>query len=704
MLISTARFGDEEIPVVTVTTVVVGTGAAGYCAADRLVQFGQPDVVMVTDKVRAGASRNAGSDKQTYYKLTLSGAEDDSVRAMAETLFSGGAMDGDNAVAEAALSARCFYHLVEAGVPFPSNRLGEFVGYKTDHDPRQRATSVGPFTSKSMVEALEDRVRAHGTPVFDACRIVDVIVAEGRVVGLLCLRTDVRGGRPDDDEAPETNRTDAPRPGVAASAPLPATGSRFLLLRCTSIVYASGGPAGMYADAVYPHGQWGANGAALRAGIHGKNLTEWQFWLASVKPRWNVSGTYMQALPRFVSTAPDGSDEREFLTEALPDYGDQLTRIFLKGYQWPFDVRKAREGSSLIDLLVHRETVLRGRRVFLDFRSNPLGRRFDPSALSEEARDYLARAGVLGMHEAQGGGSTPIQRLQHMNRPAYDFYLNRNPGVDLETDLLEVAVCAQHNNGGLVVDAWWQSNVEGFFPVGEAAGSHGVYRPGGAALNSGQVGATRAAEYIAGRGREVPGPGDGFDAAASAVVAAAQSLLGEATGRAVSAADTTDGMLRDCTRLMSDRAAFVRSADGVREARDQVARWLDDYPRTVVADPASRRSVNRLFLIRDILTSQYVYLEAMLDYLAHDGRSRGAVLYTDPAGALPASADGTEIDLPDDYRHRVDAGRLDGVIQETWWDGAGVPRFVWRPVRTMPAVDEVFEKVWREFREDGPIR
>jgi len=127
----------------TANTVVVGTGSAGYCAADRLAMFGQTDVIVVSDKIRAGASRNAGSDKQTYYKLTLSGAEPDSVRSMAETLFSGGAMDGDIALAEAAWSPRAFFHLVESGVPFPHARSGEFIGYKTDHDPRQRATSVG---------------------------------------------------------------------------------------------------------------------------------------------------------------------------------------------------------------------------------------------------------------------------------------------------------------------------------------------------------------------------------------------------------------------------------------------------------------------------------------------------------------------------------------------------------------------------------
>ena len=157
-----------DVPVITANTVVVGTGAAGYCAADRLWMFGQRDVVMVTDRIRAGASRNAGSDKQTYYKLTLSGAEPDSVRSMAETLHSGGSMDGDIALAEAAWSARCFFHLVESGVPFPHARSGEFVGYKTDHDPRQRATSVGPYTSKTMVERLEDRVHDQGTRIIDA--------------------------------------------------------------------------------------------------------------------------------------------------------------------------------------------------------------------------------------------------------------------------------------------------------------------------------------------------------------------------------------------------------------------------------------------------------------------------------------------------------------------------------------------------------
>ncbi|WP_218961749.1 FAD-binding protein [Actinomyces ruminis] len=376
---SSLHIDGVDVPVLSANTVVVGTGAAGYCAADRLVQYGQEDVLIISDRVTTGSSRNAGSDKQTYYKLTLGGPAGDSVAEMAQTLFDGGAMDGDHALVEAALSSQAFLHLVDLGVAFPRNRYGEFVGYKTDHDPRQRATSVGPYTSRTMVEHLEAKVGRDGTRVVENLRVIDVLVSDDQAVGLLCLRRRV----------------------TQAEA---ATGtSRFLLVRARSIIYATGGPAGMYARSVFPHGQWGATGAAFRAGATGKNLTEWQFGLASIAPRWNVSGSYMQVLPAFVSTDVDGGDEREFLFEAIPDLRRLLSLTFLKGYQWPFDIRKARGGSSLIDLLVYRETVLRGRRVFLDFTRNSGGVQLDPAALDPVAREYLGSAGALF--------GTPVERL-----------------------------------------------------------------------------------------------------------------------------------------------------------------------------------------------------------------------------------------------------------------------------------------------------
>ena len=202
-------------------TAVVGSGAAGFNAADRLWQLGQHDIVLVTENRVGGTSRNTGSDKQTYYKLTLSGGDPDSVREMADTLFAGRCVDGDIALCEAALSTQCFLKLVELGVPFPRNRYGEYIGYKTDHDPRRRATSVGPYTSKQMTECLEAAVQAKGVPMLDKTQVIKILTDGGTVCGLLCLNT------------------------VAQDA-----ADRFTLIRCKNVIWATGGPAGMYADSV----------------------------------------------------------------------------------------------------------------------------------------------------------------------------------------------------------------------------------------------------------------------------------------------------------------------------------------------------------------------------------------------------------------------------------------------------------------------
>jgi len=690
----------DDIDIVSASVIVAGTGSAGFCAADCLSMLGVTDMIMITDKIHAGTSRNAGSDKQTYYKLTLAGDEPDSVRDMAETLFSGGAMDGDVALAEAAWSARAFYHLVEAGVEFPHNRYGEYVGYKTDHDPRQRATSAGPYTSKSMVEHLQARVRAAGVPVLEGYRIVDLIVEPAGTVlpglnqpsgtVLQPLGTVLCGGNQPQRTVP-AGPTSAQAPRIRGLLCWNISEARFQLFQCDYLIYATGGPAGIFADSVYPHGQWGAQGAALRAGACGQNLTEWQFGIASVKPRWNVSGSYMQVIPRFVSTAPDGSDEREFLSEAV-GAEDLASLVFLKGYQWPFDVHKARNGSSLIDLLVYRETVLRSRRVFLDFTWNYS--EYDPGDLSPEASRYLAQAGVLDL-------STPVERLRAMNEPAYLFYLDK--GVDLEKTLLEISVCAQHNNGGLEVDSWWQSTIAGLFPVGEAAGTHGVYRPGGAALNSGQVGAARATAFIAHELKNHTTSSVPFADLAEPVVTRAAFLLenaiqaGTAGGRMM-----VSEHLAHTMRLMSDNAGPIRTAEGIRTARAEVEAHLESLEAgSVPVDPSSRTSIDRFFLLRDVLTAQLVYLSAMEDYISHGGHSRGSALYTDPSGELPCLPGDHALALPEAFRFTLDDGTLDTVIQESHWDARTPPVFRWRPRRPIPDSDQIFESVWKTYRDQS---
>ena len=135
-------------------TRLVTFDAAGLAAATQLHARGVTDLLVVTEGLKMGTSINTGSDKQTYYKLSLCGDEGDSPRDMARTYHAPGSMHGDLALVEASLSARAFLNLVNLGVPFPQDPYGQFVGYKTDHDPRTRATSVGPYTSREMCRAL----------------------------------------------------------------------------------------------------------------------------------------------------------------------------------------------------------------------------------------------------------------------------------------------------------------------------------------------------------------------------------------------------------------------------------------------------------------------------------------------------------------------------------------------------------------------
>ena len=639
-----------DVAVRAAAAVVVGTGCAGYNAADCLYDYGVRDVLLVTDHRKGGTSRNTGSDKQTYYKLTLAGEAPDSVRAMARTLFEGGCVDGDQALCEAALSVKCFLKLCQMGVPFPTNRYGEYVGYKTDHDPLCRATSVGPLTSRRMTEALEASVEKKGIEVLDRHQAVAILTDEGRVAGVLCL-----------------TRTE-PRP-------------RYEAIFTQNVVYATGGPAGVYQDVCYPLGHQGMSGLLCLAGAAGKNLTEWQYGLASLRPRWNVSGTYMQALPRFVSTDAEGGDAREFLQDAIPDAGELLSMIFLKGYQWPFDARKAQEGSSRLDLLVYQETKCKGRRVWLDFTRDPLGDAFSLDALVPEAREYLRRSGALLQ--------TPIERLRRMNAPAIDFYRSR--GVDLARDMLEIALCAQHNNGGVAVDRWWQSGVRGLFVVGEAAGTHGVCRPGGSALNAGQVGSERAARYIAAHAPVAPRPEQSLARCQEQIAGAVRLGLGALRG-----SSNLEEAAREAKQAMSRVAAAVRDGAQISALLETTRERLRGFAGAVrIAAPTQLYALYRFY---DILISQLMCLAAMEDYIAHGGKSRGSAIYSDTAGQKPFDA------LPEQCRFTLDAGDLSGRVQETRLCAANwTVQCDWRDVRPIPEEDDVFETVWRAYRETGNV-
>ncbi|MBQ9112564.1 MAG: FAD-binding protein [Clostridia bacterium] len=525
-------------------TLIIGTGCAGFNAADRLYDLGVRDIAIITEGRFMGTSRNTGSDKQTYYKLSLCGSDGDSVREMADTLYSGGGVMGEHALAEAAYSTRCFMRLVELGVPFPTNEFGEYAGYKTDHDPRTRATSCGPLTSKYMTEALERSVIDKGIEIIDFQRVIKILTNDNSVTGVACVNT--------------------------------VTGD-LSVIACQSVILCTGGPACIYKNTVYPESQHGATGLAIDAGAALSNMEEWQYGIASTKFRWNLSGTYQQVLPRYISVDKDGN-ESEFLYEKSGD--GSLGLIFLKGYQWPFDTRKT-DGSSKVDILV-AEQIKKGNRVFLDYTKNPRGLENGFAVLPTEAYEYLRRSGALF--------GTPIERLEKMNEGAIELYASH--GIDLYTEYLEIAVCAQHCNGGVAVDENWQTEIEGLYVAGEAAGTFGVYRPGGSALNSTQVGSLRAAEHIAGKK-------DAQRAIPSYTVPNIKYGKSDIT-------EIRDGLQTEMSRV----ADFDRSTDGMKALLEKVSKICDEFFETVAIEDKSQTA--ELFKLYDTVLTQRAVLSAML--------------------------------------------------------------------------------------------
>ena len=625
---------------VIVDALVVGSGAAGYHAACRIRQEGVARVAIVTEGILDGTSRNTGSDKQTYYKLGLGGSSGDSVRQMAWDLFAGGSVDGDNALCEAALSTRCFLNLCELGVPFPVNRYGEYVGYKTDHDPYARATSAGPLTSKYMTEAMEKKAQSLQIPVWDGLYAIEILKDDSGVCGLLCI--DKKTGEP-------------------------------VVFLTPNVVLATGGPAGIYADSVYPTCHTGSSSLAFLAGAEFQNVTEWQYGLASVAPRWNVSGTYMQVLPCFVSVDAAGN-QREFLLDFFKDPYAALSAVFMKGYQWPFDSGKVMEGSSVIDLLVYRERVILGRRVYLDYRKNPFGlESLDYHQLTAEAEAYLKKAGAcFGL---------PIDRLRHMNGPAVELY--RSKGVALEEEMLEIALCAQHHNGGIAVDLWWQTCVPGLFAVGECAGTHGISRPGGSALNAGQAGSLRAAQYLAHKGRK-------RSQEAEKLADAAVERYQDARQRFAGKPDSVSEKMEKARRNMSAFGGAIRDPRRMEELLKQIQESLSVWETESGVESIEKLSV--VYQYRDVLICQLVCLSAMLDYSRVVGSTRGSALYYNAQGTVRKGLDETFrfVSCPKVYGDRIQQGKLKGDTCQV----------VWRPVRPIPEDGDVFENVWRRYREN----
>ena len=653
-------------------TIVVGAGAAGMNCAKKLYEYmdqkgvdaPEKRIAVVTAGLPLGASRMSGSDKQTYYKMGTSPDISDSPESFAVSLTAGGCCHGDLALAEGIGSLRGFYNLVEAGVPFPNDPMGTYIGYKTDHDPYERATSAGPKTSKFMSQCLEKIIRRFGVEIFDHQEAVEFLTTgqgdDKRITGIVTL-----------------NRKDVTDDNFGIN-----------VFYCENLVLAAGGPGALYETSVYPLGQTGIHGIAFKAGLAGENLTESQFGLASTKFRWNVSGTYMQVVPRIFSTDADGNDEREFLADFFPSMSKMATNIFLKGYQWPFDPQRIENHqSSLIDVIVFNETQ-KGRRVFMDFLKNPIGNgKMDAFAiedLEDEALDYLKATDAMQ--------SLPIERLKHMNPPAIDIYTEH--GIDLFTEPLEIAVCAQHNNGGFGIDRWWQSNIKHTFIIGEMAGSHGVKRPGGSALNAGQVGSQRAAEFIVNAyGCEIAK--ENADAASQI-----ESVISKLSSLSNSAAALTPAQaVARIQHTMTVDGGHIRKIENAENALNNTVEFYNDICENGLKVQSASDTLTAV-QAQHLAFASVGYLKAIVQFLKDGGGSRGSYLVLKDDG-VEVHPDIKDPDTGDCLKFLPENEELRKTVTRIQADENSQDLFTSQtiPVRPAPKDRKAFEPAWTDYRE-----
>ncbi|ECK9468141.1 FAD-binding protein [Salmonella enterica subsp. enterica] len=655
---SVVTIDNMNYPVWQADALVVGTGAAGLRAAVEL-QRREQSVLLATAGLYMGTSACSGSDKQTLFTAATAGSGDNFTK-LAEALASGGAMDRDTAYVEAVGSLHTLGGLQYLGLELPEDRYGAILRYQTDHDEAGRATSCGPRTSRLMVKVLLEEVKRLGIPLLTSATIIKLLHQRDesgvdRVAGAI-LATGSRTWNP----------------------------SGLAIVTAPNVVLATGGPGELYRDSVYPHKCFGSLGLALEEGITLANLTESQFGIGTPRSAfpWNLSGTYVQVIPYIYSVDSEGN-EHNFLADYYRTTQELASNIFRKGYQWPFHATRVLDfGSSLLDMAVAYEQQL-GRSVYMDFLRNPEpvpgDLPFSLKRLDEDVQAYLANNDALA--------SLPIERLQRMNPLSIALY--KMHGHDLAQEPLQFAMNNQHMNGGIEVDIWGQTSLPGCFAVGEVAGTHGVTRPGGAALNAGQVFAVRLARYIAETGWR--GKNGGVEELVTAplmqINATIHQALHNAAGRPLSS------LREEIQARMSDYAGFICHVENIRQAAQDARNLLASLSHDALSIQ-HLAEIPGLFMWRQQTLASAAILTMLEEFIAAGGGSRGARIILDPQGScLPLTRHGPF----SQWRFRPEREEDKNTKLTIHYQEK---KFIFnqKPLRNLPDLkDNYFEKNWPDF-------
>jgi hypothetical protein len=225
------------------------------------------------------------------------------------------------------------------------------------------------------------------------------------------------------------------------------------------------------------------------------------------------------------------------------------------------------------------------------------------------------------------------------------------------------------------------------FPLGEVNGSHGVYRPGGSALNSGQVAAFRAAEFIAAKYKDCTLNQADFDNIAEQKVNKISEWL-DKDGKRDWNIDREEFQSR-----MSAAGAHIRKAGNLEKAVEEAWRQYKNMRSEGVKNKSPEDAAEALRNMQ-LCLAHAIYLEATLKQVCDGVGSRGSAL------TLSAEGQACHESLGAEWNFQPENAEFRNKVLESCMDSDGKVINNWVPCRELPECDGWFETVWAEFNKN----
>ena len=517
------------------SVIVVGSGLAGASAAATMSELGYrvkcfcfQDSPRRAHSIAAQGGINAAKNYQN---------DGDSVFRLFYDTVKGGDFRAReaNVYRLAEISVQIIDQAVAQGVPFAREYGGlldnrSFGGAQVSRTFYARG-QTGQQLLLGAYQALEKEINAGGVTMFPRTEMLDLVVVDGRARGII-TRNLVTG-------AVESHAADA-------------------------VVLASGG----YGNVFF-----------LSTNAKGSNCTA--IWRAHKRGAAFANPCYTQIHPTCIPVSGDHQSKLTLMSESLRNDG----RVWVpkqKGDQRPPNQIPVEERDYYLERrypsfgnLVPRDVASRNAKEQCDS-----GHGVGPGGYGVylDFRDAISRLGEARIRERYGNLFEMYQRIT--DEDPYHVPMRIYPAV-------------HYTMGGLWVDYNLMSTIPGLHVIGEANFSdHGANRLGASALMQGLADGyfvipLTIGNYLAQGGlTPVTEEHPAFAVARAGVEARTARLLATRGSR------TVDSFHRELGQLMWNKSGMARTAEGLREALDEIPRLREQYWRDVNV-PGSGDSLNQ---------------------------------------------------------------------------------------------------------------